>query len=98
VDADEAVPLLPLVEGGDVGKADEGPPWRAGGRQSLQKPHCSVAAAGTEDRSYAGVCESVIQFREPALIVAGEIPMPPENAWVVLNAVAIGNDGQSRVE
>jgi hypothetical protein len=40
----------------------------------------------------------VIQFREPALIVAGEIPMPPENAWVVLNAVAIGNDGQSRVE
>jgi hypothetical protein len=98
VDAHEAVPLLPLMERGDVGKADEGPPWRAGGRQSLQKPHCSVAAAGTEDRSYAGVCESVIQFREPALIVAGEIPMPPENAWVVLNAVAIGNDGQSRLE
>jgi hypothetical protein len=40
----------------------------------------------------------VIQFREPPLIVAREIPVPPENACVVLNAVAIGNDGESRVE
>jgi hypothetical protein len=64
----------------------------------LEKPQGSVAAAGTEDGSYAGVCESVIQFREPPLIVAREIPVPPENAWVVLNAVAIGNDGEPRVE
>jgi hypothetical protein len=40
----------------------------------------------------------VIQFREPPLIGAGEIPVSAENSRVVLNAVAIGNDGESRVE
>jgi hypothetical protein len=68
------------------------------GFQSLQKPQGSVTAAGTEDGSDGRVCESVIQFREPPLIGAGEIPVSAENSRVVLNAVAIGNDGESRVE
>jgi hypothetical protein len=66
--------------------------------QPLQKPQGSVTATGTEDGSDGRVCESVIQFREPPLIVAGEIPMPAENSGVVLDAVAIGNDGEPRVE
>jgi hypothetical protein len=40
----------------------------------------------------------VIQFRQPPLIVAREIPVAAENSRVVLSAVAIGNDGQPRVE
>ena len=68
------------------------------GFQSLQKPQASVTPAGTKDGSDGRVGESVIQFREPPLIGAGEIPVPAENSWVVLNAVAIGNDGESRVE
>jgi hypothetical protein len=66
--------------------------------QPLQEPQGAVAAAGTEDGPYRRVRESVIQFRQPPLIVAGEIPVPAENSRVVLNAVALGNDGEPRVE
>jgi hypothetical protein len=66
--------------------------------QSLQKPQRSIAAARTEDGSYRRVRKSVIQFREPPLIVARKIPVSPENAWVELNAVAVGNDREARVK
>jgi hypothetical protein len=132
MDADEAVSLLPLVEGGDVGKADDGLARGELGRgglgrgglssaalgrcglsrgglrrlglrracrfQSLQKPHGSVAAAGTEHGADGRIGESAIQFREPALIVARQVPVAPENSRVVLNAVAGGNNGEPRVE
>jgi hypothetical protein len=55
MDADDAVSLLPLVEDGDVGEADEGPSWAAGGPQFLQKSQGSIAAAGAEDGSYGRV-------------------------------------------
>ena len=112
MDADQAVALLPLVEGGNVGKSEDGAARgrvargrlrRHGRRQSLvlqplQQPHRSVAAAGAKDGSYGRICESAIQFGEPALIVARQVPVPPENSRVVLNAVAIGNDGEPGVE
>jgi hypothetical protein len=66
--------------------------------QFLQKPQGAVAAAGAEDGSYGWVCQRVIQLGEAALVVACHIPVSPENSWVVLNAVAIGNNAQTRVE
>jgi hypothetical protein len=126
MNADEPVSLLPLVEGGDVGKADDGLPhlglghhelarcpWvrcrragrevRRGVRQALglqfwQKPQGSVPAARTKNGPYDRICEGAIQLREPALIVAREIPVSVKNSGVVLNAVAVGNNGETRVE
>jgi hypothetical protein len=66
--------------------------------QSLQKPHSSVAAAGTEHGADGRIGESAIQFREPALIVARQVPVAPENSRVVLNAVAVGNNCEPRAE
>jgi hypothetical protein len=66
--------------------------------EPLQQPHRSVAAAGAKDGSYGRIGESAIQFRQPALIVARQISMPPENSRVVMNAVAIGNNGEPGVE
>jgi hypothetical protein len=63
-----------------------------------QQPHRPVAAAGAKDGSYVRICESAIQLREPALIVARQVPVPLENSRVVMNAVAIGNNGESGVE
>jgi hypothetical protein len=107
VDADETMSLLPLVEGGDVGKADDGLAQGGWGRlglrracrfQSLQKPHSSIAAAGTEDGTYGWIGESAIQLREPARIVARQVSVAPENSRVVLNAIAGGNNGEPGVE
>jgi hypothetical protein len=66
--------------------------------QALQKSQGSVATAGAEDCAYGRVCESAIQLRQPAVIVACQVAVAPENSRVVLNAVAIGNDGESCVE
>jgi hypothetical protein len=98
MDADEPTSLLPLVEGGDVGKANEQRPHLGSVLESLQESHRAVAAAGAEDGAYGRVRESAIQLREPTLIVACQVPMPLENSGVVVNAVAIGNDRKSRVE
>jgi hypothetical protein len=100
MDADETVSLLPLVEGGDVGKADDGAlhSLRSLGLQSLQKPQRPIAPAGTEHGADGRICESAIQLREPALIVASQVPVSPEYSGVVLNAVAAGNNGEPRVE
>jgi hypothetical protein len=66
--------------------------------EPLQQPHRPVPAAGAKDGSYGRICESAIQFREPALIVARQVPVLPKNSRVVMNAVAIGNDGEPGVE
>jgi hypothetical protein len=66
--------------------------------QPLQQPHRSVTTAGTEDRSYTRICERPIQLGKPALIVTRQVPMPAKNSGVVLDAVATGNNGESRVE
>jgi hypothetical protein len=101
------VTLLPLVEGGDVGEADDGLPHlglahrglrRSLALQPLQEAQGSVAASGAEDGPYGRICESVNQLSEAALIVARQVPVAAENSGVVLNAVAIGNDGEPRVE
>jgi hypothetical protein len=44
------------------------------------------------------VCERVVQLRQPALIVARQIPVSLKNSGVVLNAVALGNDGDPRLK
>jgi hypothetical protein len=66
--------------------------------QPLQKPHGPVAAAGAEDGSYGRVSESAIQLCQPALVVARQVAVSAEDSGVVLNAVAVGNDGETGVE
>jgi hypothetical protein len=68
------------------------------GLQPLQQPQGSVTTAGAENGFDGWIRESAIQFREPALIVARQVPVPSENSRVVLNAVTIRNDGEPRVE
>jgi hypothetical protein len=64
----------------------------------LQKPHGSVPAAGTEDCSYGRISKSAIQLHQPALVVARQVPVSAEDSRVVLNAVSVGNDGETGVE
>jgi len=101
VDADEPVALLPLVKGGDVGEPDE----RRGRRRRLplgfqpgQEPQRSVPTPGAEHRSNGRVRQGAIQLDEPPLVVARQVAVSVKNSGVALNAVATGNNGESRVE
>jgi hypothetical protein len=101
MDADESVALLPLVEGGYVGKADQRLRRTlgvAGSFQLLQQPQGPVAAAGAENCAYGGICDGAVQLQEPALILTCQIPVSLKNPGVVLSAVAACNDGETRVE
>jgi hypothetical protein len=66
--------------------------------QPLQQPQGSVPAAGAEDGSYGRISESAIQLCQPALVVARQVSVSAKDSGVVLNAVAVGNNGETRVE
>jgi hypothetical protein len=66
--------------------------------QPLQQPHRSVTTPGAEDRSYSRIRERPIQLGKPPLIVTRQVPVPAKNSGVVLDAVATGNNGESRFE
>jgi hypothetical protein len=64
----------------------------------LQKPHGSVPAAGAEDGSYGRISESATQLRQPALVFTRQVPVSVKDSRVVLDAVSVGNDGETGVE
>jgi hypothetical protein len=66
--------------------------------QPLQKPQGSITAAGTEHRSYGRVVERTTQLGEPSLVVASQVAVSPKNSRVVLDAIAFGDDGETRIE
>jgi hypothetical protein len=101
MDADQSVALVPLVQGGYVGKADQGLRRTLGAAASfqlLQQAHGPVAAARAENCAYGRIGAGAVQLQEPALVVACKIPVSLKNPGVVLSAVPAGNDGEARVE
>jgi hypothetical protein len=106
MDTDEALPLLPLVKGRYVGKAherlSEALRWwlisHAVRRKLPKKPHRPVATARTEDRSDCRITESATQLSEPSGVVTREVAIPLKNSRFVFNAVAVRQDGETRVE
>jgi len=97
VDADVPVSLQPLVERRYVREADQG--FAEGAwSQMPQKSHRAVAAPGAEHSPNARIAQGGAQLGKPPTIVARQVTMALEDSGVVLNRVAVGDEGKARFE
>ena len=94
MNTDVTVLLRPLVDRRDVGKPNQ----RLGewtGCQVWQQARRAVTAASREHSGDSRVAKSRIQLVQAALIGAGQVSVFLEDPRIVLDAVAIGDDGKT---